>query len=370
MNETLRPLTLAEILDRTAQLYRSRFLIFMGIATIPAGTIFVFAAGIFAFFAWMGSNSRNGSTVADAFVWVFLVVLAVLVAPISLAVSSLGAAAMSDASARIFLGDEITIRTSYKNAWKRGWRYLGLYVLQGLVIVVVPVVVFFVGIIGMVLGKVSGYAAGDNSPMFGGLMFLLFLVLTAFAGWMLLRFCLAFPTCVVEQETAWKALKRGIRLSQGTRGRILILYILGMVVNWMLTWPVTIIVMIVVTQLPSLQGQKHSEAVGMIVMFTLYGSYFAVKALVKPIYGIALTIFYFDQRIRKEGFDIEWLMDRAGMVAAPQPAPAPDMQLPEHVPEPIPAGEAVVAVPVSVERTEAFPSQDQNLTGAAGEAKA
>ena len=63
MNEPLHPLTLSEILDRTAQLYRSRFLVFLGIATIPAGTIFIFAAGIFAFFAWMGVHSRHGASV-------------------------------------------------------------------------------------------------------------------------------------------------------------------------------------------------------------------------------------------------------------------------------------------------------------------
>ena len=52
-------------------------------------------------------------------------------------------------------------------------------------------------------------------------------------------------------------------------------------------------------------------------MFATYGAYFAVKALTKPIYGIALTVFYFDQRIRKEGFDIEWMMQQAGMLALP-----------------------------------------------------
>ncbi|MGD0683209.1 MAG: hypothetical protein ABR990_14305, partial [Terracidiphilus sp.] len=35
MNEPLRPLTLGEILDRTAQLYRARFLLFLGISVIP-----------------------------------------------------------------------------------------------------------------------------------------------------------------------------------------------------------------------------------------------------------------------------------------------------------------------------------------------
>ena len=32
-----------------------------------------------------------------------------------------------------------------------------------------------------------------------------------------------------------------------------------------------------------------------------------------PISAIALVLFYFDQRIRKEGFDIEWMMQQAGL---------------------------------------------------------
>lgn len=371
MNETLRPLTLAEILDRTAQLYRSRFLVFFGVSTIPAGIIFVFAAGIFAFIAWMGSNSRNGGSVADIFVWVFLALLAILVLPLGLAASSLGEAAMSDASARLFMGDTITIRSAYKNVWQRGWRYVGLYFLQGLVIVGAPVLLFSIGIFAMIAAKVSGYAAGDSSPLFGGLLFLLFVVLGAFAGWMLLRLCLAFPACVVEQTTAWNALKRGVRLSQGTRGRILVLYLLGLILNWMLTWAVTFVVIIAVAMIPSLQGQKHAETVGMIMMFSLYGSYFAVKALIKPIYGIALTLFYFDQRIRKEAFDIEWLMHQAGMTPLPpEPAAAPDPLIAGPPQQPAEVEEPVVAIPIEPQLPQAFPAQNQDLASASGEVKA
>lgn len=101
MNEPLHPLTLAEILDRTAQLYRSRFLVFMGIGAIPAGTVFVFAAGVFAFFTWMGSNARHGAEIADVLVWAFLTLLLVLAIPACLGASALGDAAMSDAAARL-----------------------------------------------------------------------------------------------------------------------------------------------------------------------------------------------------------------------------------------------------------------------------
>jgi hypothetical protein len=35
------------------------------------------------------------------------------------------------------------------------------------------------------------------------------------------------------------------------------------------------------------------------------------------VYAIALVLFYYDQRVRQEGFDIEMLMRQAGMDAEP-----------------------------------------------------
>jgi len=53
---------------------------------------------------------------------------------------------------------------------------------------------------------------------------------------------------------------------------------------------------------------------------------FLSNALIGPIYSIGLTLFYFDQRIRKEGFDIEWMMQAAGLA----PAAAPGLAAPEQ----------------------------------------
>ncbi len=46
------------------------------------------------------------------------------------------------------------------------------------------------------------------------------------------------------------------------------------------------------------------------------------SALIAPIFPIAAALFYYDQRIRQEGFDIEMMMDAAGMNAAPEADPA------------------------------------------------
>jgi len=324
MTEPLHPLTLSEVLDRTAHIYRSRFLVFFGIGVLPAGTVFAFAAGIFAFMTWMGSRTKHGGTVPDVAVWVFLAALLVLALPLCLAANALGEAAMSDAAARFFLGESITIRGAYKTAWKRGWRYIGLYTLQILVIFIVPAAMFLIATFGMIAARVSGAAANDNSPVFGGLLFLLMVVLGAFAVWILLHLCLAFPASVVEQTTAWNSLKRATRLSHGRRARMLLLYVLGTILNQILAWCLMIPIIVAVSLIPSLQGQAHAQVVGTIALFATYGSYFAVKTFIRPLYGIAITLFYFDQRIRKEGFDIEWMMQQAGMVGPP---PTPELAI-------------------------------------------
>ena len=40
---------------------------------------------------------------------------------------------------------------------------------------------------------------------------------------------------------------------------------------------------------------------------------FLSSTFIGPIYSIGLTLFYYDQRIRKEGLDIEWMMQAAGL---------------------------------------------------------
>ncbi|MGA7859823.1 MAG: hypothetical protein WCA11_17935, partial [Terracidiphilus sp.] len=56
---------------------------------------------------------------------------------------------------------------------------------------------------------------------------------------------------------------------------------------------------------------------------------FFTNTFVAPIYATGLTLFYYDQRVRKEGFDIERMMQQAGMatVASPLPAASPWLAL-------------------------------------------
>jgi len=323
MTDALRPSTLGEILDRTANLYRSRFLVFLGIALIPAGVILACAVPMVLFFVWLGTQGQAaGPAVVGVAAILFFAIGVLIFLPVCIGVLALGAGALSHAAAAAFENQAITILGSYLAAWKRGWRYLWLLVLEGLVLVVAPgiawTILIFVFAIGQVMGGKPSEGAGATA---GGVVLLFLAAMGLYALCMLLMLCLSFPACVVENVSAWAALKRAISLSKGTRGRILVLYILGMVLRWGVSLVLMIPVMLILTLVPGLDTPQHSRVVGAVILVLIYGGSFLVRALTKPIYTIAQLLFYYDQRIRKEGFDIEWLMRQAGMVEAPAAIP-------------------------------------------------
>jgi hypothetical protein len=250
---------------------------------------------------------------------------------------------MSHAAAASFLGEPITIREAYKSAWTRVWRYLWLCLLALILVGIAPVTLLVAATslsAGLgVLGRTAGMGAAAEAAE-GGIILLAFAGTAVYVVWMLLRICMAFPACVVEQIGAREAIKRASALSRGTKGRILILFLLGVALSWLLAIAASFPVLIVTALLPGANSPQHAQTAGMIMVFAYYVLSFAVQALTKPVYGIALTLFYFDQRIRTEGFDIEWMMRKAGMAQE-----APQQPQAQPWPPPVPGGESIAAQP-------------------------
>jgi hypothetical protein len=325
MNEPLRPLTLGEILDRTVQLYRSRFLLFLGISVIPTGVIVALACLVGLVVAWWNIAGAGSVPEVAGYVLVglFCVAVALVALPVLLAATALASAAMSHAASLVHLGQTTTIRDAYKSVWPRGWRYIWLSVLEGLIIGAVPIAIYIVLILLFAGAAALGEKAGMGDAA-GGALFVLVLVLVVIAliiyvFWMLLRLSLAYPACVIEQIGAWTAVKRSSNLSYGTKGRIFVLYLLGAVLSWLLSMGITLPLTIILSMLLNSNDPQHAQAASIAIIFISYGVGLVIQALIRPVYGIALVIFYYDQRVRQEGFDIEWMMQQAGMVAAPTP---------------------------------------------------
>jgi hypothetical protein len=329
MNETLRPSTLGEILDRTANIYRTRFLVFVGLAAIPAAIMLALSGGAVLLLAWAGVTSNaSGTPNPDAIggLVVGMMALFLLALPLTVASNALCGAALCHAASVNTLGGTISMTAALKSVWKRGWRYIGLYVLQALMIVGIPFGVWTVLIMLVSLGAAAAGSAGAGGAgmlLSGALFLLLFGGLAVYVVWMLLQVCLAFPVAVIENASISVSLKRAWRLCRGTRGRMLVMIMLGIALGWVASLVVTVPLIIIVSLVPGLNSPQHSAALGTVVMIGVYAMSFAVQALIMPVFAIALVLFYYDQRVRGEAFDVELLMQRAGML--PEPAPQPEL---------------------------------------------
>jgi len=160
---------------------------------------------------------------------------------------------------------------------------------------------------------------------------------------------------VIEDIGAWAAVKRSNRLSKGTKGRIFVLYLLAAVLSWILSIGIVLTLAIVVG-LTAYSLHLQQTQIDLVMGIVAYAVAFGVQALIRPIYAIALTLFYYDQRIRQEGFDIEWMMQQAGLVVPPpsEPEAAPwlppiPLQPQNSYPEPPPSQE----IPQSTEPPQA-----------------
>jgi len=366
MNEPLRPSSLSEILDRAAQLYRSRFLVFLGISVFPTALVLAMACLIAPLYAWVSSNGAGSRAPWAGILAGVLLACAVLVAiPVLLGATALAMAAMSHAVSRAYMGEATTIRDAYKAVWRRAWRYVWLLILEGLIAGAAPMAVgtglLLLTLYVAALAQDAGLNWNDVGMVTGLAMGLLIVALLGYFVLMLLRLSLAFPACVIEEIGAWAAIKRSNRLSKGTKGRIFVLYLLAAVLSWILSIGIVLTLAIVVG-LTAYSLHLQQTLIDLVMGVVVYAVTFGVQALIRPIYGIALTLFYYDQRIRQEGFDIEWMMQQAGLVAPPpsEPQAAPwlppiPLQPQNSYPEPPTSQE----IPQSAEPPQAVSGESQ-----------
>ncbi len=337
MSETLRPSTLGEVLDRTAQLYRRNFWLFAGVAALPIAIIIaVSAVALVAVFAVPGLRDANDATLSPAMA--LLIALFVLVVlPIYLAAAVFSYAGLTEAAAKVHRGEKITIRGVFNAVRPWFWRYLWFGILQAIVIALVPGAIAGV-VIGFLLFSVTLVGGGGAAPgvAIGFLTFFIGFGAFGVIIWRALGYSIGLSVCVVEKKPAWESLQRAWKLSEGTRGRIFVLYLLifalamaGSMIGYIVSAIVGAVAGVVG------QGSEYTVAAAIIAAVLYLVVDFTAQVLLAPVSWIALVLFYYDQRIRKEGFDIEWMMQQAGLTQqASATPPAEDAGISEPVTPP------------------------------------
>ena len=320
MSEPLHQSNLSEILDRTIDLYRSSLPVFLGIAAIPTAAILLIVTGwSYLLFSWAAAASRHASFAAKSGTSVTLLFIALpfVVLPLTTAAAALGTAAMNHAATLALMNQRISVFGAYSEALERGWLYIWLFALRSLMTWGGPIVGLIVmGLIldyGAALARFLGLGA-SALPFAILAMALVLVVLFCYSIWMLLRLALAFPACVVEQMGAWESLKYSASLGKKSRWRIFLLYLLGIAINWLLLIGTTVLPVLGILFFPGRSNAQHQQTVYMVIALAICCGVFAVQAITRPVYGIAQVIFYYDQRMRREGYDMERTMEVAGLI--------------------------------------------------------
>jgi hypothetical protein len=319
MDHQLRPLTLGELLDRTAELYRNNFLLFVSISAIFAGVMLAVEM------LHLGSMALLGyPNIPPRREWLYAVSLGVEVLAISL-VAGLAIVAFNRVVAWIYLGQAATVRAAAGSIRSRWGRYLWLMAVTMfrawaplfLAYVALFAVLFAVMPTGFLFNPQAAQHPPQMNPskaleILAGMLVLLpvLAAATVYGVLMWLRYSLAMPACVVEDLTTGQAIRRSIDLSKGSRGRIFVLWLLVYVIRLLLAILFSIPFLIF-----AVKRAGHPMPLFWLAVQQL--AVFVTNSLIGPIYSTGLTLFYYDLRIRKEGFDIEWMMQAAGLSAQP-----------------------------------------------------
>jgi hypothetical protein len=337
METNLRPLSLGEILDRTAQLYRNNFVLFAGIASVYAGIALVMSL------AQIGMTALLTSQHMTRQLPMFLVGWTLLILPLIFIFAGAAMAANNRAVAWVYLGQPATIRGAYMSILPRLGRYLWLMTIATFIVYLPFAVIFVIYLVFLLAyagskGLLTHAAAGGDpkAAIVIAAVSLVFILLCfpaiAYAIVMALRYSLAVPASVVENLKARQALRRSVELSRGSLGRIFLLGLLIAIIQIGLALFSQMFFVVA-----AFKAAEHHGVLPLWVQVAQQLVGFFTNSFIGPMYATGLTLFYYDQRIRKEGFDIEWMMQAAGMTVpalAAEPGAAPVVE-----PEPPPAPE-------------------------------
>lgn len=294
----LRPLSTGEILDRTFQLYRSRFALFTSLAALPAAVNFV-GGTVTVILLRTHNVTLNGHTVAVANHAWLSPAISLVTFLVFLIFYGITQAATTWAVAEIYLGRAASVQTAWKSATADWLRYVRVVLRQYWSILWLP------GLAAAAFGTVFAIPRADAGARLALTIAMVVLLLASFvyALYAAIRVSLGVPAAVMESLKANAAVRRSMALLTERKVRIFLM--------WLLLLAMGLVIGAAISPLQILAIHAQGARRYIFEMLHLAGS-FVSNMLVGPVGAIALCLFYFDERVRHEGFDIEFLMQRAG----------------------------------------------------------
>lgn len=319
----IRPMRVSDIMDAGFRLYRQNFILFTGIVAlvqIPLLFIQLIVSSLLPSspnLAGLPQIDPSGTTAAFMNIFSTLSNSSPIVSVITLLGHQIAMGALAKAIAHRYLQQEASIFGSYQLGFGRIASLLGVSVLLGLIAAVligipsiVLVVIYTAVMIGSIVGGTSSRlspgstAVPDTSAALSGIYCLLgvVIVLILLISMFMLRFIFTTQTVVLEKQNPFDAIRRSWALSKGTFWRILgISIMIALIIQVISLVPLGL----AVAAVSPIAGNADSQWIVRIVINTVQS---LVQIMALPIQLGVPTLLYFDQRVRKEAFDLNLLV--------------------------------------------------------------
>jgi hypothetical protein len=299
----LRPLSTGEVLDRTFQIYRSRFALFAGLALLPAAVNVVTAAIRLLYAAHQYAHVHAGPGFYRA--QVFSISLSLVSGVISMVLYGITQAATTWAVSAVYLGEVASIKAAYRIALQHWFRYTVIVLRQIWASFWLTFVLVFAGVM---IGVWNKQHRGGLGWLVGVVFAVAFLSLI-YGVWAYLRISLAVPAAVVESLKTGAAVRRSAQLLASRKVRVFLLLLL-LLALYMVVGVIESPLLIFAVRARGVQAFV-TQGINLAVSFV-------AGTLIGPVGAIGVCLFYFDERVRREGFDIEWMMRKLASADAVQ----------------------------------------------------
>lgn len=271
---SLQPMGFTDILDATFSLYRNHIGLFLGISAVCCLPHIAFSASTH----WMRAFC-------------------------DFVLSILCYGGLAYASAEVYLGRRLTVRAAFNRVIDRIWPYLGSTFLYGLAIVAV----YGLFLIGAELSTTIRILLNDEIE---------YLIIVPIAVCFMARWGFYDRAVLIEETSARDALRRSSELVKGAWWRVF-----GMMFGIMLLSNMIELVLQIssafIFSLSGIAGEVDLMEMREVLWHNhrVEGVYHvwhvmttAIQTFTMPIAVIGFTLLYFDRRFRKEGFDIEMMV--------------------------------------------------------------
>jgi len=280
-------MTTGMVLDRSFQLYLENFALMVALSAILHVPLLIISL-VFNVGA-IEPTQVNSATVVAVLIGSLLALLAVFI------ISPLVAGATSMAISDVYLGKTATAGEALAAGWHKAWTLLKNQLVVGLISAGLFLAVAFV------LGVATGILTFAGLPPALGVALFAIGFLAAFAGFVpiLLPYVLIPPIVMIEKSKDGGTIrKRCWELIRGYRGKVFLVFFVIILIQVLIEGGVAVVGRIGF-------GRGEGSVVVSIVSQV-------ISLLLTPMSAIAVTLLYYDFRIRKEGFDLEVLSQSIG----------------------------------------------------------